>query len=145
MRFRYKLQKIVDLKSNQKAQAEWMLSMAMSKMKLEEQSLEELEQTRRSLTNSMQEAALATTSAAELTMLQSYLQHIDMLIERKVQQLNLAKLEVAKRSDELVARMKDEKIWHKARERSLSAFRENYNRREQATLDEMASVRFGKP
>jgi len=145
MRFRYKLQKIVDLKSNQKAQAEWMLSMAMSKMKLEEQSLEELERTRQSLTDSMQEAALATVSAAELAMLQSYLQHIDLLIQRKVQQLNLARLEVAERSDQLVARMKDEKIWHKARERSLSAFRADFNRREQAILDEMASVRYGKP
>jgi flagellar FliJ protein len=145
MRFRYKLQKIVDLKSNQKAQAEWMLSMAMSKMKLEEQSLEELERTRRSLMDSMQEAAAATTSAAELTMLQAYLQHIDLLIERKLQELKLARQEVVERSDQLVARMKDEKIWHKARERSLNAFIADYNRREQTVMDEIASVRYGKP
>ena len=36
MRFRYPLQKLVDLKTNQKEQAEWMLSEAIADLQREE-------------------------------------------------------------------------------------------------------------
>lgn len=42
MKFRFPLQKIVDLKGNEKTQAEWLLSQALSKLRDEEQFLQEL-------------------------------------------------------------------------------------------------------
>lgn len=143
-RFRYHLQKIVDLKSNEKAQAEWILTNALAKLKMEEQSLEQLHATRRSIEELLQESASVKISVAELGVLQDYLQYIDTLIKQKQKSLLQAKQDVADKSEQLVSKMKDEKIWLKARERSFAAFKAEYLRREQLELDEMAAVRFGK-
>lgn len=42
MKFQFPLQKIVDLKGNEKTQAEWILSQALSTLREEEQFLHEL-------------------------------------------------------------------------------------------------------
>lgn len=144
MRFRYALQKIVDLKSNEKAQAEWNLSNAISRLKVEEQSLHELHETRRFAERKITEAAASSVTCAELTMLQSYVEHIDSLIARKKLSLQRAKQEVSDSSQHLAAKMKDEKVWLKARERSYMAFRAEVLRKEQYEIDELAAVRFGK-
>jgi len=144
VRFRYKLQKIVDLKSNQKEQAEWLLTGALSKLKLEEQSLEELIMTRCSVEDAISVGASSGISASELIMLEQYIQHIDMLIAQKKESIRQAQQEVDDKSEHLVAAMKDEKIWMKARERSLQTFRAAFLRQEQAILDETAITRFGK-
>lgn len=144
MRFRYHLQKIVDLKSSEKEQAEWVLSDAMSRLKLEEQSLEQLYETRRKVEQTVSEAIASRTSAAELSMLQDYLQHIDHLIDNRREAVQQVKQEVAVKSEQLVNKMKDEKKWLKVRERSYAAFRAEFFRQEQIVLDEIAAVRFGK-
>lgn len=144
MRFRYHLQKIVDLKSNEKAQAEWILADALSRLKLEERTLTELYKTRESIEDMISSAAKSRISAAELMMLQEYIQYIDSLIEKKQRTVDEARRDVAEKTDHLTAKMKDEKIWLKARERSLQAFKAAFIRKEQAVLDEIASVRFGK-
>lgn len=144
VRFRYHLQKIVDLKSNEKAQAEWILADALSRLKLEERTLTELYKTRESIEDMISSAAKSRISAAELMMLQEYIQYIDSLIEKKQRTVDEARRDVAEKTDHLTAKMKDEKIWLKARERSLQAFKAAFIRKEQAVLDEIASVRFGK-
>jgi|HigsolmetaAR204D_1030405.scaffolds.fasta_scaffold00003_130 flagellar FliJ protein len=144
MKFRYKLQKIVDLKSNEKAQAEWLLSGALAKLKLEEQSREELLQLRKSIEDQIDRATGEGISAADLVMLQQYLQHVDKLIEHKTESVRQAQRDVDEKSRHLVDAMKDEKVWMKARERSMQAFKAAFLRQEQAILDEMAIARFGK-
>ncbi|GJM75556.1 hypothetical protein HMSSN036_77720 [Paenibacillus macerans] len=42
MKFRYVYQKVLDLKSNEKTQAEWMLSAAVGELQSEQRSLEQL-------------------------------------------------------------------------------------------------------
>lgn len=144
MRFQYSLQKIVDLKSNEKKQAEWILANALSRLKLEEQSLHELKETRRIVEQQISEAAASSVTCAELNMLHSYVEHIDMLIARRRQALLEAKQDVSDSSQYLEVKMKDEKVWLKARERSYAAYRAEYLRKEQHELDELAAVRFGK-
>jgi len=144
MKFRYKLQKIVDLKSNEKAQAEWLLSGALAKLKLEEQSREELLQLRKSIEDQIHRATGEGISAADLIMLQQYLQHVDKLIEYRTESVRQAQRDVDEKSRHLVDAMKDEKVWMKARERSMQAFKAAFLRQEQAILDEMAIARFGK-
>lgn len=144
MRFHYHLQKIVDLKSNEKAQAEWILADALSRLKLEERTLKELHKTRESIEDMISKAAQSRISAAELSMLQEYIQYIDTLIEQKQQTVVQARRDVAEKTDHLTAKMKDEKVWLKARERSFQAFKAAFIRKEQAVLDEIASVRFGR-
>lgn len=144
MRFRYRLQKIVDLKSSEKKQAEWILSDALARLKLEEQSLADLRSTRSDLEQMIHDASSSGTSAQELVMLEQYIQHIDLLIADKMKMVEQAQQQVEKKSEQLVEKMKDEKIWLKARERSLQAFRAAFLRQEQAIIDETAVARFGK-
>lgn len=77
-------------------------------------------------------------------MLEQYIQHIDLLIADKMKMVEQAQQQVEEKSEQLVEKMKDEKIWLKARERSLQAFRAAFLRQEQAIIDETAVARFGK-
>lgn len=144
MRFRYPLQKIVDLKSNEKSQAEWILSQALAHLRLEEQSLEQLVANREMLANQINESAKGRISVVDLTNLQSYLEYMDTLIAQKNQNVLQAKREVVDKSIIVTNKSIDEKVWLKARKRSYDTFAKEQLRQEQYILDEMAAVGYGK-
>lgn len=142
MKFRYAFQKIVDLKSNEKTQAEWMLSMAIGKLQAEEKSLGELIEMRDRMFDAQEEAARRSAPVAEIRNIQSYAEYLDDCILKKRQDIRVAHVNVNKKQEQLTVRMLDEKVWLKAREKSNEKFRQESLLREQNELDEMATVRF---
>lgn len=142
MKFRYAFQKIVDLKSNEKTQAEWMLSMAIGKLQAEEKSLGELMEMRDRMLDAQEEAALRSAPVAEIRNIQSYADYLDDCILKKRQDIRVAHVNVNQKQEQLTVRMLDEKVWLKAREKSKDKFRQESLLREQNELDEMATVRF---
>lgn len=142
MKFRYAFQKIVDLKSNEKTQAEWMLSMAIGKLQAEEKSLGELIEMRDRMFDAQEEAARRSAPVAEIRNIQSYAEYLDDCILKKRQDIRVAHVNVNQKQEQLTVRMLDEKVWLKAREKSNEKFRQESLLREQNELDEMATVRF---
>lgn len=142
MKFHYAFQKIVDLKSNEKTQAEWMLSSAIGKLQAEEKSLNELYEIRDQMYRAQQEVASRCVPVAEIRNIQVYAEYLEECIERKRDDIRVAHVNVTKKQKVLSDKMLDEKVWLKARDKSQEKFRHESLLREQNELDEMATVRF---
>ncbi|MNO39576.1 flagellar biosynthesis chaperone [compost metagenome] len=142
MRFHYTFQKVVDLKANEKTQAEWMLSSALGELQAQEKSLKDLLEQRRELMLALQNAAEQKTPMSKLREMQDYVDYLDHCIARKHSDIRRAHLEVQNKQDHLSTKVLDEKVWLKAKDKAQTAFQQTMNLREQNELDEMATVRF---
>ncbi|MGG3455676.1 flagellar export protein FliJ [Paenibacillus rhizolycopersici] len=142
MKFRYVYQKVVDLKSNEKTQAEWMLSAAVGELQSEQRSLEQLLEEKASIAAAIAAEAENTASMIKLQELQRYMGFIDQAIERKQGDIRVAEQKVEHKKTVLKGKMLDEKVWLKAKEKAMDKFQHDMLLREQNELDEMATVRF---
>jgi flagellar protein FliJ len=141
VRFHYSMQKLVDLKSNEKAHAEWMLSKAIGQLHEEESSLSHLVTMKDSMQNHLLGQAARTTTVAELIQMQEYVIHLNNQIHRKHQDVLFAKQMVTDRQESLTEKMKEEKVWAKAKERAYEKYMTIVRKKEQEEMDEIASVR----
>ncbi|MEK4110767.1 flagellar FliJ protein [Paenibacillus sp. DS2363] len=142
MKFRYHFQKVVDLKSNEKTQAEWMLSTAIGKLQTEEEHLIQLLNDRNNLVGIIQSATENTASVNSLQEMQRYVHHLDECISRKNSDVKHAQVNVQRNQTFLNGKMVDEKVWLGARDKAKIKFQQEMLLREQNDLDEMATVRF---
>jgi flagellar protein FliJ len=144
MRFRYTFQKIVDLKNNEKTQQEWMLSSAVGKLKEEESTLSELERQKLELQREIQSTSADRTKVSDLMVYQSYMSHIDTQIVKKNGDVRNAQSRVVKQQEALSAKMVEEKIWSNAREKAKQVYLTGALKKEQESLDEIATNRHKK-
>ncbi|WP_379126526.1 flagellar export protein FliJ [Paenibacillus sp. sgz500958] len=142
MRFHYTFQKVVDLKGNEKTQAEWLLSTALGELKAQEQSLDELMTQRSEVISTLQNFVEQSTSMVKIREMQDYVDYLDTCIARKLKDISRAHLEVQHKQDHLSTKVLDEKVWLKAKDKAQDLFQKSMNLREQNELDEMATVRF---
>jgi flagellar FliJ protein len=142
MRFHYTFQKVVDLKGNEKTQAEWMLSSALGELQAQERSLEELTFQRSAIMLSLQNAAEHKASMVKIREMQEYVEYLDKCIVRKHTDISYAHQEVQTQQDHLSTKVLDEKVWLKAKDKAETLFQQNMTLREQNEMDEMATVRF---
>ncbi|ASA22261.1 flagellar export protein FliJ [Paenibacillus donghaensis] len=142
MRFHYTFQKVVDLKGNEKTQAEWMLSGALVELQAQERSLEELTSQRQMTMEALQAAAEHRTPLSKIREMQEYVDFLDICIARKHMDISRAQQEVQIKQDQLSTKVLDEKVWLKAKDKAQTLFQQNMILREQNELDEMATVRF---
>lgn len=141
MRFRYAFQKIVDLKTNEKMQAEWILSQAVGQLTREEACLSDLRSRKEELRQHVCEAAARRATISELLLMQQYMDHIDQQIDLKNKDVLAARRNVSERQEQLSEKMLQEKVWSKAREKAFEKFSARVRKREQDELDEMAAIR----
>ncbi|GIP56548.1 flagellar export protein FliJ [Paenibacillus sp. FSL W8-0186] len=142
MKFRYVYQKVVDLKSNQKTQAEWMLSAAVGQLQAEQRSLELLEEDKVRTFTAIQSAMENKASMIKLQELQLYMDYLENCIESKLGDIRRAEANVEKKKAVLNGKMLDEKVWLKAKEKAKHKYQHEMLLREQNELDEIATVRF---
>lgn len=142
MKFRYHFQKVVDLKSNEKTQAEWMLSTAIGKLQTEEEHLLQLLNNKQEAIEGIQSATVAKASVSSLQEMQRYIHHLDECISRKSNDVKHAQVNVQRNQTFLNGKMVDEKVWLEARGKAKLKFQQEMLLREQNDLDEMATVRF---
>ncbi|WP_438432443.1 flagellar export protein FliJ [Gorillibacterium sp. sgz500922] len=145
MNFRYAFQKIVDLKSNEKTQAEWLLSSAVTQLREEESSLSELRIERQGIENLLVDASAASTTVSELMLFQNYLTHMDRRIDAKLSDVLNAEEQVTTSRHHLSEKAKEEKVWFRARDKARDLFLADSLKKEQDALDEMAITRFKRP
>ncbi|WP_438350136.1 flagellar export protein FliJ [Paenibacillus sp. FA6] len=142
MRFHYAFQNIVNLKGNEKTQAEWILSNAIAKLQEEENSLQEFENMRHEMTNQLQLEIENSAPAVKVQAIQTYVEHLEQCIIRKHADVRKANVAVRKSQSHLTDKMLDEKVWTKSREKAKNKFQHETLLREQNELDEIATVRF---
>lgn len=142
MKFRYVYQKVLDLKSNEKTQAEWMLSAAVGELQSEQRSLEQLFEEQARTASAIQYEMENSASMQRLQELQRYMEYIKQSITRKLGDVKRAELNVEQKKTILNGKLLDEKVWLKAKEKAKEKFQHEMLLREQNELDEMATVRF---
>jgi|HigsolmetaAR203D_1030402.scaffolds.fasta_scaffold01329_10 flagellar FliJ protein len=143
MGFRYALQKIVDLKQSEKSQAEWILADAIQALRREEAALQELREEKRRIQEEMQNKAKREAPIADLQALHQYVAHLDRAIASRERDVKAATRRVDECREGLGVKMREEKLWQKARERAYIGYMEEMRKKEQQELDELAGVRFG--
>lgn len=138
MRFRYPLQKIVDLKGSEKSMAEWEYAASLGRLRSEEEQLDQLRQERGAYEQELTERSAKPTALAELHLLQDYISFLDDRIRQQRQGVRAAEEHVQQRQVFLTDKMMDEKVWQNARSKSLQKYRQEALIREQNELDEIA-------
>jgi flagellar FliJ protein len=142
MGFRYAFQQIVDLKNNERTQAEWVLSEAIGHLRSEESSLQQLEahmeRSRQELSGEMEKV----TTISQMQVMQQYVNHLNRQISKKNDDVRHAERHVEQKQQVLQDKMVDEKVWTQARDKAYQAHAALTLKKEQAELDEIASVRF---
>lgn len=141
MKFRFPLQKIVDLKGNEKTQAEWLLSQALSKLRDEEQFLQELNDEISRQQERLSRSSENPIPIVDIQFIQAYIIHLKKQIEHKRVDVQNAQVNVQGKQSILMDRSVDEKVWIKAREKALNLFIATSLKKDQQDMDEMASTR----
>ncbi|WP_162463133.1 flagellar export protein FliJ [Paenibacillus psychroresistens] len=141
MSFRYPLQKIVDLKVNEKTQAEWILSHAMGVLQEEELSLQSLNSEKSEIHADLTSAVGTSANISQLRTYQNYMTHLDSRITKKLKDVEHAEQNVLHKKGHLSAKMIDEKVWSKAKDKAKMIFDAVARTKEQQVLDEMATTR----
>ncbi|WP_138751587.1 flagellar export protein FliJ [Paenibacillus sinopodophylli] len=143
--FRYTFQRVVDLKGSEKTQAEWILSAAIGALAAEELSLEQLRAKQQEWEMKLHDAARIAVPLSELQVIQQYLDFLVTCITNKLKDVLHAQKAVEQSRLNLSDKMKDEKVWLKAKDHARDRFQYALQIKEQNELDEMASVRFMIP
>lgn len=141
MKFRFPLQKIVDLKGNEKTQAEWLLSQALSKLRDEEQFLQGLNDEISRQHERLSRSSENPIPIVDIQFIQAYIIHLKKQIEHKRVDVQNAQVNVQGKQSKLMDRSVDEKVWIKAREKALNLFTATSLKKDQQDMDEMASNR----
>ena len=145
MRFKYTFQKIVDLKESEKTQAEWMLSEAFSQLNEHLKQLQQLLDKQTHWEQKLEQSVTTPTSLQDILTIQHYIDYYKEAIVNKNVEIKRAKKVVETRRAELAFKMKEEKVWLKAKDNEYEKFKHNMQIKEQNELDEMASIRYIAP
>lgn len=143
--FKYTFQKIVDLKESEKTQAEWMLSEAFAQLNEHQQQLQQLKNEEAEWAQKLEHSVTASTTMQDIILIQHYLDFYNEAIMNKNNDIKRATQVVELRRSELASKMKEEKVWMKAKEHAYEKFKHDVQIREQNELDEMASIRYIAP
>jgi flagellar FliJ protein len=144
MRFRYAFQKIVDLKNNERTQAEWVLSEAIGHLRAEEETLAHLQTAKTQMQEQMISVSAGKATISQLMLLQHYVDHIGQQIEEKNKHVEEAQKLVLNKREHLAGKMLEEKVWTKAKEKAYQRFTAKLLNKEQQELDEIATNRFAR-
>lgn len=142
MKFRYAFQQIVDLKNNERIQAEWVLSEAIGRLNVEQSTLQELELEKTRTQEQLTENTGHVTTISQMQVMQHYVSHLERQISKKHDDVRHARHQVEQQQQTLSDKMLDEKVWTKAREKAQQLHTSLMMKKEQEELDEIASVRF---
>lgn len=143
--FKYSFQKIVDLKESEKTHAEWLLSDAIGELNSEREQLRSLQQHQREWEQKLEHSVKEATPLAEVLAIDEYIEYFAQTIKSKMKDIERVERKVEQRRNDLADKMREEKVWHKAKENAFTKFRYSMQIKEQNELDEMASIRFMSP
>jgi len=141
VKFRYPLQKIVDLKGSEKSMAEWEYAAALGRLRTEQERFEQLRRQQEEAMRRLAERTLRPTPLAEIQRLQSEIDWLNQRMKHQRAEVQKAEEQSALRRRKLEGKMIDEKVWLKAREKAHERFRSEAMAREQNELDEIAGMR----
>ncbi|HZG84399.1 flagellar export protein FliJ [Paenibacillus sp.] len=141
MKFVYPFQKVLDVKTNEKKEAESRLAEAFGALREAESELREAAGEKERAQTRLAEEALGALAMAEVIASQRYIDYLDERIKAAERKMREAERRVAELRERLTDKSMDEKIWLNAKDKALAEHRKEAERRLQHELDEMATAR----
>lgn len=141
MKFTFKLQKVLDLKTNEKKQAEHVLSQSIGEMVNAEREYAEIAKEKLRVQQELAEQVGGTLRAAEMIALQQYIDFLDERLSAAKRKITAAERRVEEHRALLTERTVEEKVWLKAKEKAYEMYRTEAMKQEQSETDEMALMR----
>ncbi len=140
-RFQFPFQRILDVKENEKSQAQ--LEMAESlKVQVDlEHSLATLEQEVYSKRLRLEQRQLDGLSITDLLKEEEHIAYLERLLQQKKQQLNQIEEQLSEQKDTLASKVKEEKTWQSIKETRKEEFHRDMQILEQNELDDLTTVR----
>lgn len=109
------------------------------------EQLRSLQQQQREWEQKLEQSVKEATPLAEVLAIDEYIEYFAQTIKSKMKDIERAERKVEQRRNDLADKMREEKVWHKAKENAFTKFRYSMQIKEQNELDEMASIRFMSP
>lgn len=141
MKFRYPLQKVVDLKSNQRTQAEWLLAEAIGVFNKRQTTFDQLQLQIRQTQQEMDQATQGASPISRIQMLQEHLNYLQLQLGEEQIRLQQAEKKMEQTQQKLTDKMRDEKVWTTSKDNAYSRFVAEQQKKEQQDIDELASAR----
>ncbi|TLS49847.1 flagellar export protein FliJ [Paenibacillus antri] len=141
MKFVYAFQKVLDVKTNEKKQAESLLSQAIGAMTQAERELSDLMLAKYRYQEKLADDATKGRPMADMIAGQQYVDHLEERIRTSKRALLTAEKAVNELREKLTDRSVDEKVWLNMKDRAFAVHRAEVERRSQYELDEMAALR----
>ena len=140
-RFQFPFQRILDVKENEKSQAQ--LEMAESlKVQVDlEHSLATLEQEVYSKRLRLEQRQLDGLSITDLLKEEEHIAYLERQLQQKKQQLNQIEEQLSEQKDTLASKVKEEKTWQSIKETRKEEFHRDMQILEQNELDDLTTVR----
>lgn len=138
-KFKFGMQKILDLKEKKREQEEWNFAKLARLIDEENKRLKELISYKDQLHQELFSSQTTGVSIIELNQSQSYIEHLNQVINIHIQKMNQLQDSLLKKREELIEVKIDEKKFHKLREKKWKEYINENNHFEQRELDEMAN------
>lgn len=141
MRFHYPLQKIVDLRTNQRTQAEWVLSEAMNLFQQEQETQQRLYEQLEGIQHEMDQVIKEASSISKIQLLQENIIFLQNQLVEQQERVKMSEQLIGKSQQNLTNKMQDEKVWTTTKDKAHVRFVSNLLKKEQQEMDEMAGMR----
>ncbi|GAB7388219.1 hypothetical protein BSNK01_20560 [Bacillaceae bacterium] len=139
--YRFPMQRILDLKVKEKEKAQLEYGNALQKWRAEENRLRQLQAQIRAL----QEERCNRTSRTKISELrdyEGYLHYLEELARQQQRRLKQTERELENRQNALLDKTREVKMWQRWQERWKANWQYQREKKEQAALDETATVRY---
>jgi flagellar protein FliJ len=142
MKFNFSFQKVLDFKENEKEMAHQEYgTVKLEQSKIEEQ-IEGLEMVKDEIFSQYNKVHRKTVW--ELLEVQQEIEHVNLQMKRLENQSKIIHQKVEEKHQLLIEKTKEAKMWNQWKAKSKEAFQKQMDREEQATLDEMAILRYSR-
>ncbi|MFK3961011.1 flagellar export protein FliJ [Pseudalkalibacillus hwajinpoensis] len=140
-RFQFPFQRILDVKENEKSQAQ--LEMAESlKVQVDlERSVSSLEQQIYAMRLRLEQRQLDGLSITDLLKEEEHIAYLERQLQQKKNELMQAENQVSEQKDTLASKVKEEKTWQSIKETRKEEFQRDMQILEQNELDDLTTVR----
>ncbi len=137
-RFRFSLQKVLDLREHKEEQKAIELGKAKAELQKKEQILNQLSEKKDQQINDTKWYQNEQPDLNSIRVAGSYVQQLNVAIKQTKQQIKKNNIKVAKKRSELLSAVQDKKIVEKLKEKKMKEYKKEILQQERKREDELA-------
>jgi flagellar FliJ protein len=142
--YKFKLQKLLDYKTDIEEEKKNELSLALKRLEEEKQKLEELKQKQKEMNNTFQEKSSSGMTANELKLLANYIDYYKRSIKQQKVRIKMAEDYLESCREELIKATQEKKMMEKLKEIDYKKYLYGEQKKEEKLVDDLVSFKESK-